>query len=205
MPEPADRRLADDHVFVGGDGDRDALVASGQQPEVLQAGGGRPQEGVIGRPGRVGALDRGADRDRGLRGSGQAVGFGLALEAGEAAEGASLPGLPPAVAARLPLPKAWPRSRLMVTGWPPGSCRWPRDAAAARPKALIAEVAGRQVIEERAETGRSQGRAPSGINPVVGFPTAGHLLGRGACPMLAGCGESARSGQPRHSSATGTD
>src|SRR5262249_61963301 len=68
----------------------------------------------------------------------------------------------------------------MVTGWPPGSGGWPRNAPAARPMALIAEVAGRQVIEERIETGRSQGRAPSGINPVVGFPTAGHLLGRAA-------------------------
>src|SRR5262249_22601933 len=82
--------------------------------------------------------------------------------------------------ARPPVPKARPRSQLMVTGWPPGSGGWPRNAPAARPMALIAEVAGRQVIEERIETGRSQGRAPSGINPVVGFPTAGHLLGRAA-------------------------
>jgi hypothetical protein len=46
-------------------------------------------------------------------------------------------------------------------------------------------------MAERTEPGG--GQAPADTKPVISFLTAGHLLGRnGACPVLAGCGESAR-------------
>jgi len=79
--------------------------------------------------------------------------------------------------------------------------RWVKGADPA-----VAEVAGQQVIAEPAEPAESQGPAAAGTKPVVGLLTAGHLLGRAAharCWLVAV--RAPRSGQQRHSSASGTD